>query len=165
MDYGLGRMGQRPDPRPAVQGALHAHVRADDDRRHREIPGQRAWSRASARSTPRSWSQAFGEKVFDVIEESPDRLRRSTASAPTRQRIKEAWAEQKVIREIMVFLHSQRRQHRRAVRIYKTYGDGRHREGPAENPYRLAQDIHGIGFKTADAIARKLGIENGLHLQ
>src|SRR5207248_6871820 len=73
-------------------------------------------------------------------------------------RISAAWAEQKIAREIMVFLHSPGVGTARAVRIYKTYGaDAVH--VMSENPYRLARDIRGIGFKTADSIAMKLGIE------
>jgi exodeoxyribonuclease V alpha subunit len=102
--------------------------------------------------------QAFGEQVFDVIEQSPDRLTALDGIGPKRkQRVVEAWAEQKVIREIMVFLHSHGVGTARAVRIYKTYGN----EAIArvrENPYRLALDIHGIGFKTADTLAQRLGI-------
>ena len=74
-----------------------------------------------------------------------------------RQRIKEAWAEQKVVREIMVFLHSNGVSTSRAVRIYKTYGEDAV-EVMTENPYRLAQTFDGIGFKSADAIAQKLGV-------
>ena len=74
-----------------------------------------------------------------------------------RRRIKEAWAEQKVVREIMVFLHAHGASTSRAVRIYKTYGD-QAIEKVRANPYQLARDIHGIGFKTADGIARKLGV-------
>ena len=73
------------------------------------------------------------------------------------QRVTSAWAEQKVIREIMVFLQSHGVGTARAVRIYKTYGDEAV-EKVRENPYRLALDIHGIGFKTADTIAERLGI-------
>jgi exodeoxyribonuclease V alpha subunit len=103
--------------------------------------------------------RAFGEKVFDVIEADPDRLREVPGIGPVRaERITAAWAEQKVVREIMVFLHSHGVGTARAVRIYKTYGvDAVH--VMSENPYRLARDIRGIGFKTADAIAMKLGIE------
>ena len=68
-----------------------------------------------------------------------------------------AWSEQKAIREIMVFLQSHGVGTGRAVRIYKTYGDEAIVK-VSENPYRLALDIHGIGFKTADLIAQKLGI-------
>jgi exodeoxyribonuclease V alpha subunit len=73
-------------------------------------------------------------------------------------RIALAWAEQKVVREIMVFLHSHGVGSARAVRIYKTYGADAI-QVMSENPYRLARDIRGIGFKTADAIAMKLGID------
>jgi exodeoxyribonuclease V alpha subunit len=103
--------------------------------------------------------RAFGEKVFDTIEAEPERLREVTGIGPVRaKRITDAWAEQKVVREIMVFLHSHRVGTARAVRIYKTYGADAVRV-MSENPYRLARDIRGIGFKTADAIAMKLGIE------
>jgi exodeoxyribonuclease V alpha subunit len=103
--------------------------------------------------------QAFGEKVFDIIEAEPDRLREVTGIGVLRaKRITDAWAEQKIIREIMVFLHSNGVGTARAVRIYKTYGSDAV-QVMTENPYRLARDIRGIGFKTADAIAMKLGIE------
>src|SRR5271157_4538652 len=103
--------------------------------------------------------RAFREKVFDVIEAEPDRLREVDGIGPVRaNRIATAWAEQKVVREIMVFLHSHGVGSARAVRIYKTYGADAV-QVMSENPYRLARDIRGIGFKTADAIADKLGIE------
>jgi exodeoxyribonuclease V alpha subunit len=103
--------------------------------------------------------RAFGENVFDVIEAEPDRLREVVGIGPVRaNRISAAWAEQKVVREIMVFLHSHGVGSARAVRIYKTYGADAV-QVMSENPYRLARDIRGIGFKTADAIAMKLGIE------
>ena len=103
--------------------------------------------------------RAFGEAVFDVIEQEPDRLREVTGIGPKRaERIIAGWAEQKVIREIMLFLHSNGVGTSRAVRIYKTYGADAVRL-ISENPYRLARDIRGIGFRTADQIAAKLGIE------
>jgi len=103
--------------------------------------------------------RAFGEKVFDVIETEPDRLREVDGIGPVRaSRIVAAWAEQKVVREIMVFLHSHGVGAARAVRIYKTYGVDAV-QVMSENPYRLARDIRGIGFKTADTIAMKLGID------
>jgi exodeoxyribonuclease V alpha subunit len=103
--------------------------------------------------------RAFGDKVFDVIEATPDRLREVNGIGPVRTgRIVAAWAEQKAVREIMVFLHSHGVGTARAVRIYKTYGPDAI-QIMTENPYRLARDIRGIGFKTADAIAMKLGIE------
>src|SRR5215468_8610497 len=104
-------------------------------------------------------ARAFGEKVFDVIETMPQRLREVDGIGPVRAAsILAAWAEQKAVREIMVFLHSHGVGTARAVRIFKTYGADAI-QVMTENPYRLARDIHGIGFKTADAIAMKLGIE------
>jgi exodeoxyribonuclease V alpha subunit len=103
--------------------------------------------------------RAFGEKVFDIIETTPDRLREIDGIGPVRAAsILAAWAEQKAVREIMVFLHSHGVGTARAVRIFKTYGADAI-QVMTENPYRLACDIRGIGFKTADAIAMKLGIE------
>jgi exodeoxyribonuclease V alpha subunit len=103
--------------------------------------------------------RGFGERVFDIIETEPDRLREVAGIGPIRaQRIVSAWAEQKVIREIMVFLHSHGVGTARSVRIYKTYGTDAV-QVMSENPYRLARDIRGIGFKTADAIAMRLGVE------
>jgi len=102
--------------------------------------------------------RAFGERVFDVIEDNPERLLELPGIGPKRQaRVTGAWAEQKAIREIMVFLQSHGVGTGRAVRIYKTYGDDAIAR-VTENPYRLALDIHGVGFKTADAIAQRLGI-------
>ena len=103
--------------------------------------------------------KAFREKVFEVIETAPERLREVEGIGPLRaQRITAAWAEQKIVREIMLFLHSHGVGTSRAVRIYKTYGNDAI-QVMSENPYRLAKDIRGIGFKTADAIAERLGIE------
>lgn len=103
--------------------------------------------------------QVFGDKVFDIIEAEPERLREVAGIGLVRaQRITAAWAEQKIVREIMVFLHSNGVGAARAVRIYKTYGADAI-QVMTENPYRLARDIRGIGFKTADAIAMKLGID------
>jgi exodeoxyribonuclease V alpha subunit len=103
--------------------------------------------------------RAFGEKVFDIIEATPDRLREVGGIGPVRAAsILAAWAEQKAVREIMVFLHGHGVSTARAVRIFKTYGSDAI-QVMTENPYRLARDIRGIGFKTADAIAMKLGLE------
>lgn len=103
--------------------------------------------------------RAFATAVFDVIEAHPERLREVSGIGTIRaKRIVTAWAEQKVIREIMLFLHSHGVSTARSVRIYKTYGADAV-QVMSENPYRLARDIRGIGFKTADAIAMKLGIE------
>ncbi len=102
---------------------------------------------------------AFGDQVFEVIEQAPERLREVPGIGKVRgQRISQAWADQKVVREIMVFLHSHGVGTARAVRIFKTYGKDAV-QVMAENPYRLARDIRGIGFRTADAIAARLGIK------
>lgn len=102
--------------------------------------------------------KAFGVDVFTVIEETPERLLTLPGIGKKRtDKVTAAWAEQKAIREIMVFLQSHGVGTGRAVRIYKTYGDEAIIK-VSENPYRLALDIHGIGFKTADVIAGKLGI-------
>ena len=102
--------------------------------------------------------RAFGDRLFDIIETEPERLRGVAGIGPKRvERIIEAWAEQKAVREIMVFLHSHGIGTTRAVRIYKTYGNDA-LQVMSENPYRLAYDIRSIGFTTADAIAMKLGI-------
>ena len=102
--------------------------------------------------------EKFGEKVFDIIDGHSARLEEVNKVGPERRRrIKAAWAEQKVVREIMVFLHAHGASTSRAVRIYKTYGE-QAIEVVRANPYQLARDIHGIGFKSADIIARKLGI-------
>lgn len=100
----------------------------------------------------------FGEGVFDIIERHSARLEEVAGIGPERRRrIKAAWAEQKVVREIMVFLHAHGVSTSRAVRIYKTYGENAIEEVRA-NPYTLAQDIPGIGFRTADQLAQKMGV-------
>lgn len=102
--------------------------------------------------------KAFGERVFDVIEETPERMLELPGIGSKRKdQVVSAWAEQKIIRQIMVFLQSYGVGTARAVRIYRTYGNDAIAR-VSENPYRLALDIHGIGFKTADTIAQKLGI-------
>ena len=103
--------------------------------------------------------EAFGERVFEVIENEPTRLREVEGVGPVRARqIVSGWANQKAVREIMIFLHSHGVGTTRAVRIFKTYGPDAIRI-ISENPYRLARDIRGIGFLSADAIASRLGIE------
>ncbi|MFM7373571.1 MAG: AAA family ATPase, partial [Chthoniobacterales bacterium] len=101
--------------------------------------------------------EKFGEKVFDIIENSSARLQEVEGiGSGRRQQIKAAWAEQRVVREIMVFLHSHGISTSRALRVYKLYGEdaiARIRS----NPYLLARDIPGIGFKSADAVGDKLG--------
>ena len=101
---------------------------------------------------------AFGEATFEIIEASPEKLREVSGIGEFRAgKIAAGWAEQKAIRDIMVFLHSNGVGTSRAVRIFKTYGHDAI-QVMTEDPYRLARDIRGIGFRTADAIAMKLGM-------
>ncbi len=101
----------------------------------------------------------FGEDVFGIIEANPERLREVEGIGPIRaDKITASWADQKIVREIMVFLHQHGVGTARAVRIYRTYGADAV-QVLSENPYRLAKDIRGIGFRTADTIAGKIGIE------
>lgn len=102
--------------------------------------------------------KAFGEEVFFVIEQNPELLLQLPGIGRVRmERVIAGWAQQKAVREIMIFLQSYGVGTSRAVRIYKTYGNDAIAK-VSENPYRLALDIYGIGFKTADTIAGKLGI-------
>jgi exodeoxyribonuclease V alpha subunit len=102
--------------------------------------------------------QAFGVEVFDVIENTPDVLQTVAGIGPHRARmIIKGWQDQKAIREIMLFLYQHSISTARAVRIYKTYGGDAIRV-ISEDPYCLARDIRGIGFKSADQIAQKVGI-------
>ena len=107
--------------------------------------------------------KGFGESIFEVIEKTPEKLLSLEGIGQKRiAKITSAWEEQKAVREIMVFLQSHGIGTARSARIYKTYGDHAI-DKITENPYRLASDIHGIGFKTADELAMKLGIgENAL---
>ena len=100
----------------------------------------------------------FGESVFDVIERQPERLLSLEGIGPKRlAKIEAAWAEQKAVRDIMVFLQTHDVGTARALRIYRTYGDAA-LDLIQENPYRLAADIYGIGFRTADKLGAALGI-------
>ena len=101
---------------------------------------------------------AFGEAVFEIIEAEPARLTEVEGIGKTRAaRIVKGWAEQKAVREIMIFLHAHGVGTARATRIFRTYGQDSLKV-MAEDPYRLARDIRGIGFRTADAIALRLGL-------
>ncbi|HEY4589275.1 MAG TPA: AAA family ATPase, partial [Thermoanaerobaculia bacterium] len=101
---------------------------------------------------------AFGLEVLDVIENHPERLKEVEGIGPKRrQEIARAWAEQREIKEVMIFLQSHGVSTHYAIKIYKAYGP-RATELVRENPYRLATDIYGIGFKSADKIAAALGI-------
>ncbi|MCI8429460.1 MAG: ATP-dependent RecD-like DNA helicase [Lachnospiraceae bacterium] len=105
--------------------------------------------------------QEFGKDTLDVIEENPDALIRVEGIGKVRvERIKKSWQEQREIKNIMVFLQSHGVSTAHATKIFKAYGSGSI-QVVQENPYRLADDIWGIGFRTADTIAEKLGIEKG----
>jgi exodeoxyribonuclease V alpha subunit len=103
----------------------------------------------------------FGLETLDIIEEKSERLLEVEGIGPIRaERISKAWQEQKEVREVMVFLQGHGVSSTYAVKIYKAYGD-KAVSVVKENPYRLALDISGIGFKTADRIARNMGIDPG----
>ena len=100
----------------------------------------------------------FKEETLDIIEKSVDRLQEVSGIGEKRiEMIKTAWDEQKEIREVMIFLQGQGVSPTYAVKIYKQYGKTSI-QVVSENPYRLATDIFGIGFLTADRIAEKLGV-------
>ncbi len=100
----------------------------------------------------------FKLDTLRVIEEEPRRLQEVLGIGKKRvSLIERAWEEQKAIKEVMIFLQSHNVSTSHAVKIYKAYGDTSI-EVVRSDPYRLARDIHGIGFLTADKIARELGL-------
>ena len=102
--------------------------------------------------------KAFSANVFDVIQTAPERLREVEGIGPRRaERIVAAWAEQKIVREIMVSALPWRWHVASRAHLQDLWQ--RCRAGHVRKSYRLAKDIRGIGFKTADAIAARLGIE------
>ena len=112
---------------------------------------------------------AFAERIveyyslntLEVIDENPDALLEVDGIGAKRlERIKDCWEEQKAIREVMVFLQNFGVSPTYAKKVFKTYGEASI-ETVKENPYQLARDIWGIGFKTADHTARKMGIPVG----
>ncbi|MEV6130774.1 ATP-dependent RecD-like DNA helicase [Streptomyces violaceusniger] len=103
-------------------------------------------------------TEHFGVDTLDVIEERPERLVEVPGLGPKRTKmIAAAWEEQKAIKEVMVFLQGVGVSTSIAVRIYKKYGDASISVVKNE-PYRLAADVWGIGFLTADKIAQSVGI-------
>ncbi len=103
--------------------------------------------------------KSFGLETLDIIERTPERLNEAEGVGPKRvAMIRRGWAEQKQIKEVMLFLQSHGVSTSLAVKIYKAYGDGALNVVRNE-PYRLARDIYGIGFLTADKIARAIGIQ------
>src|ERR671923_2423200 len=100
----------------------------------------------------------FGEGTFEVIDTTPERLKEVPGIGPIRAaRIAATWAEQRHIREVMAALQGYGISTSLAVRIYKRFGDDSARVLVRE-PYRLAREVWGIGFKTADKIAQAVGI-------
>jgi exodeoxyribonuclease V alpha subunit len=100
----------------------------------------------------------FGEETLDVIENEPERLREVPDIGPKRSRlIAQAWEEQRQVKEIMLFLHSHGVSTNLAIKIYKQYGD-QSLQVVQVDPYQMARDIYGVGFKTADSIAQALGL-------
>jgi exodeoxyribonuclease V alpha subunit len=101
----------------------------------------------------------YKERTLEIFETAPDFLLHIKGIGQERvKRIRQSWMEQKEVRKIMLFLAEHGITFGRAVRIYRTYGQ----ESIAKikvNPYRLADDIRGIGFKTADELAAKMGID------
>ena len=101
--------------------------------------------------------EKFGAETLNVIEEEPDRLIEVPGIGRLRvERIKTSWQEQKEVKNIMLFLQDHDVSTSHATKIFKTYGSDSINI-VRENPYRLADDIWGIGFKTADTIAEKMG--------
>jgi exodeoxyribonuclease V alpha subunit len=109
--------------------------------------------------------EVFGARTLSVIDESPTFLREVKGIGPRRiQRIRSSWQEQKAVRAIMLFLQNHGVGTTRAVRIYKTYGE-QALDVVQENPYRLATDVWGIGFQTADKLAERMGIDRASPLR
>ena len=100
----------------------------------------------------------FGEQTLAIIEQQPERLSEVKGiSAKDREQIEKSWAEQSEIKELHLFLQSHDVSMNLATRIYKQFGQESIKV-VRENPYKLAQDVYGIGFRTADDIAVKLGL-------
>ncbi len=103
--------------------------------------------------------EKFGLHTLEVIEKKPERLSEVEGIGPKRiSLIIKAWVEHKEIKEIMIFLQGHGVSAAYSAKIYKQYGD-QSIETVRENPYRLAHDIYGVGFITADKIAQNLGID------
>jgi exodeoxyribonuclease V alpha subunit len=100
----------------------------------------------------------FGAETLEVIDEHPEKLHEVLGIGRKRvDSINKAWAEQRAIKDVMIFLHGHGIPTHLAVKIYKQYGD-QSLAVVQTTPYRLVQDVHGIGFKTADKIAQALGL-------
>lgn len=102
----------------------------------------------------------FGEATLDILDNEPDKLSEIRGIGPKKlEKIKKCWAEQQEIRNIMLFLKSYNVSTSLATKIFKQYG-AQAIQTVTENPYRLADELWGVGFKTADDIASKLGFEH-----
>ena len=102
----------------------------------------------------------FGEATLDILDNEIDRLSEIRGIGPKKlDKIKKCWAEQQEIRNIMLFLKSYNVSTTLATKIFKQYGS-LSIQTVTENPYRLADELYGVGFKTADDIASKLGFEH-----
>lgn len=100
----------------------------------------------------------FQTETLEIIDKTPERLLEIEGLGKKRmEKIKECWGEQKSIRDVMIFLQSHGVSPAFAQKIFKNYGT-QSIQKVQENPYQMARDIHGIGFKKADAIAQNLGI-------
>ena len=101
----------------------------------------------------------FGDQTLEIMDQSPERLLEVPGIGKRKiLQIQQSWLEQKEIKNIMIFLQSHDVSTAHAARIYKQYGN-QALQVLRENPYRMADDIYGIGFRTADQIARKLGMD------
>ncbi len=102
--------------------------------------------------------EKFGAETLNIIDQEPDRLLEVRGLGAKRlEKLKGCWSDQKSIREVMVFLQGNGVSPAYAQKIFKRYG-AQSIQKVKENPFNLARDIFGIGFKSADTIARKLGI-------
>ncbi|MEG0332781.1 MAG: ATP-dependent RecD-like DNA helicase [Clostridium sp.] len=109
--------------------------------------------------TAKKIMKAFGDKALDIIENTPERLTEVEGIGSKKaQRISESLKDQREVKEIMIFLQGHGITPSHGVKIYKKYGVSSIHV-VRENPYRLCEDIKGIGFKTADKIAKSLGID------
>jgi exodeoxyribonuclease V alpha subunit len=109
-------------------------------------------------STARSIVEHFGLETLKIIDETPERLTEIEGIGPKKvEMITSAFEEQKEIRKVMIFLQGVGISPAYAVKIYKHYGDDAIKV-VKENPYALAEDVFGIGFKIADSIAQKVGV-------
>ena len=103
--------------------------------------------------------KAFGDKVLQVLDEDPERLLKVKGISPGKlEQISQSWNAQREVRGLLLFLQTHKVPTTFANKIFKHYGAGAE-EALKNNPYGLAYDIQGIGFKTADAMAMKLGFD------